>query len=80
MRQICEVSKVLGVTFEGHEQEAMRLFVAIETSRNRKGTELGKRSPRKEQRLARELQKLEWSINYAGKSVDGIGGRGNNKH
>ena len=30
--QISEVSKMLGVTFEGHEIEAMRLFSAIEDS------------------------------------------------
>ena len=79
LRQICEVSKVLGVTFAGHEMEAMRLFTAIELSRRgtTKTVDVGR--TRQENRLARELQKLEWSVNYEGKSCGSRGGRSNNK-
>ena len=54
-RQIGAVSKLLGVTFEGHEREAMRLFSAIENSRRRNIAEKGNGCTQKEHKVAREL-------------------------
>ena len=79
LQQICEVSKVLGVTFEGHEMEAMHLFTTIELSRRGTTAKADVGRTRQDNRQTRDLQKLEWSVNYEEKSGGSKGRRGNNK-
>ena len=62
--QINEVSRLLGVTFEGHEKEAMRLFSAIEDTWRSKLPARGAKHMKKKGKLARELRKLECSVSY----------------
>ena len=64
MSQIDEVSRLLGVTFEGHEQEAMRLFSAIEDTWMSNFPEKVDKHKRVSNKLDRELRKLECSMSY----------------
>ena len=62
LSQISEVSRCLGVSFEGFEKEAMKLFSDIEAVWTSRMPARGK----KKNKLDRELQKLECSVNYGG--------------
>ncbi|GMQ02899.1 hypothetical protein CsSME_00048925 [Camellia sinensis var. sinensis] len=52
LRRISEVNRSLGVSFEGHETEALRLFIVVETSWRQGVPIMG------------ELRNLECSVNY----------------
>ncbi|GMP85128.1 hypothetical protein CsSME_00038410 [Camellia sinensis var. sinensis] len=73
LERISEVSCLLGVSFEGHEAEAMRLFSAIEASRRPGSSGSGKTSSVAGRKGARELKNLRCSINYD--HVDRMAGR-----
>lgn len=63
--RISEVSKFLGVSFEGHKDEALKLFSAIEASWT--GGGMGGQAMQfagQKDRGGRELRRLECSINY----------------
>ena len=62
--QINDVSRLLGVTFEGYEQEAMTLFSAIEATWRSKMYIKDDKQMTKGNKLDRELRKLECSVNY----------------
>lgn len=77
LSRINGVSQYLGVSFEGHEVKALKLFSIIEESW-RGGVPLGKemRTKGQKQKNSRELRKLECSINYdQDKEGKGRGGR-----
>lgn len=82
LSRIHEVSQFLGVSFEGHEDKALKLFTAIEESWKEGAPVRQEVNPVMQTgRSARELRKLECSINYdRHKGGDGQGvrkGRGN---
>ena len=77
MCQISEVSRLLGVTFEGHELEAKRLFSAIEATWRSNLPARGTKNARRRDKLANELRKLECSVTYG--RDNGGRGRGNAK-
>lgn len=65
------VSKLLGVTFEGYEQQVMALFAELEKKmlEKKKGAESTGKSKRKMiEGGTRELKQLQFMINYDGKS------------
>lgn len=69
LKKIEELSGTLGLSLCGVEKEAMRLFQAIEERRFRSLTDLPESSKKgkerfTESRRARELRKLECSVNY----------------
>ncbi|THG11432.1 hypothetical protein TEA_009244 [Camellia sinensis var. sinensis] len=65
LERIGKVSQLLGISFDGHEGEAMSLFSAIEMSwRSRVSSTDVVRSGAYRQKGERELRNLECSINY----------------
>lgn len=67
------LSKFLGVSCGGFEEEVTAMFSSIE--KNRRANDVV--SPRRKlvspgERRKRELKKLEWTINYAGKEKSNV--------
>lgn len=77
LSRIHKVNQFLGVSFEGHEDKALKLFTAIEESWKEGAPVRQEVNPVKQTgRSARELRKLECSINYdQRKGGDGQGVR-----
>ncbi|CAL5341337.1 unnamed protein product [Camellia sinensis] len=65
LSRINEVSQLQGVSFEGHEEEALRLFSALEESwRGEVPLQQGMDSCSHNDRNAGELRRLECTVNY----------------
>lgn len=71
--QVRGLSKFLGMSYGGYEDQVISLFSGID----KKWKANGVVSPRRrvvspEERRRRELKKLEWSINYVGSEGSGV--------
>lgn len=58
------LSKLLGVSYEGFEDEILNLFSRIESKRRDRGVFSSRRKVVSPGSRRRELRKLEWTINY----------------
>ena len=69
LQRISEVSRLVGVSFDGFEAEARQLFTAIEQKWHTKIIGEKVKEKRVEKKVERELRKLECNVVYERKGV-----------
>jgi hypothetical protein len=79
LEKILAFCQELGSECDGHEEELMALFAAIEANRNnRKGGNANKKGDKVGNRSNRELKRLESTVNYDVKGSAIVSGKGRN--
>ncbi|KAG5528718.1 hypothetical protein RHGRI_029397 [Rhododendron griersonianum] len=71
LKRISGFSKFLGVSYDGFEDRTMRLFLDIEEKWRKGAVKVTKKGGSKVNSGARELKRLECSINYDGRKKEG---------
>lgn len=73
MKRINGFSKFLGVSYDGFEDRTMQLFKGIEDRWRKDSVTKAKKGGSKAKKGARELKRLQCSVNYEGRKKMGEG-------